>query len=73
LTPSARLAMWGITEIIGDYRGAVLEVPVRKEVTIIRRRQSFTAQCLDCGPSEHVSVDDASAAVCLRCGRDRWL
>lgn len=70
---AARLSSWGITSIIGDYRGAVLEVPVRAEVTVIRRRPSFTVDCLDCGPSPHVSVDDHSAAVCLRCGRDRWL
>jgi hypothetical protein len=81
----AALALWGIVEVLGDYRGARIEqktlITVRgedgcatqAEVTQEKRRHSFTAQCLDCGSAPHVSPDDASIAVCLRCGRDRWL
>jgi hypothetical protein len=68
-----RLRRWGIVEVFDDYRGAVIEQPERHEVTVIRRRVSFTVDCADCGPSEHVSPDDHTVAVCLRCGRDRWL
>jgi hypothetical protein len=72
-----RLQRWGIVEVFDDRRGAVIETEVRVDeparVQIVKRRASFTVDCLDCGPSEHVSPDDASFAVCLRCGRDRWL
>lgn len=74
-----RLAGWGIVGVIGDYRGARIETEARIErteqatVTLIKRRPSFTVDCLDCGPAPHVSPDDASIGVCLRCGRDRWL
>jgi hypothetical protein len=77
-----RLARWGIREVFDDRRGCLIETTVvdvalrgtaRGSVTLLKRRASFTVDCLDCGPSEHVSPDDANVAVCLRCGRDRWL
>lgn len=68
-----RLRQWGIVEVIESGRGAVIESQVRAEVTLVKRRVSFTAECLDCGSSEHVAIDDHAVAVCLRCGRDRWL
>jgi hypothetical protein len=81
-----RLAWWGITGVFGDFRGAQVEQTMRidrgapgrpptehEQVTIIKQRPSFTVECLDCGPSPHVTPDDAAIAVCLRCGRDRWL
>jgi hypothetical protein len=71
-----RLAEWGIVEVIGDFRGAKIEQTHRIQpaiVTHVKRRPSFTDECLDCGPSPHVCPDDHTIAVCLRCGRDRWL
>lgn len=82
-----RLFSWGIRAVIGDRRGAVIVsseleldpvlgvIPAPgARVRVVRRRASFTVECLDCGPSEHVAPDDDSTfAVCLRCGRDRWL
>lgn len=79
-TLEERLRVWGIVEVFDDYRGARLDQIVRVEagpvdarVTIEKSRASFTVTCLDCGPSPHVSPDDHSIAVCLRCGRDMWL
>ena len=71
-----RLERWGIVEVFDDLRGAVIETVVITEparVTVEKKRASFTVECLDCGPSEHISPDDHGFAICLRCGRDRWL
>lgn len=81
-----KLAGWGIVEVIGAFRGAVVHQESRHElsrpgkpphdvveVTVVKRRSSFTSECLDCGPAPHVSPDDHAIAVCLRCGRDKWL
>lgn len=84
-----KLKRWGIVAVFDDLRGAEIEWPIKlygpsadpllpfsdaaPHATILRRRASFTVDCLDCGPSEHVSPDDHGFAVCLRCGRDRWL
>ena len=73
----ARLADWGITEIVDDYRGAKIRqtstITSASTITHVKTRSSFTSECLDCGPAPHVSPDDHAVGVCLRCGRDKWL
>ena len=71
----ATIAFWGLL-LFDDRRGAKIEWGERRgdvTVTVTKSRASFTVECLDCGPSEHVSPDDHTIAICLRCGRDRWL
>ena len=68
-----RLRRWGIIDVWHDQRGAIIETQARAEVMLRKPRASFTAECLDCGESPHVTIDDHAIAVCLRCGRDRWL
>jgi hypothetical protein len=74
---STRLRGWGITSVFDDLRGAEIQTEARVETTarvvVVKRRASFTVDCLECGPSPHVSPDDHAVAVCLRCGLDRWL
>lgn len=78
VTRHERLRCWGIYPF-ADFRGAVIERAVITgrgygRVVVQARRPSFTVECFDCGPSEHVAPDDdGSFAVCLHCGRDRWL